>query len=77
VAGYDLSENVGAVHVIGCAAPEPIRDFWTTYKQDGGGAGGAFCALDAVGMPVSSSIFCAGLGLTAFTFIRRRRSRRR
>jgi hypothetical protein len=77
VAGYDLSENVGAVHVIGCSAPEPIRDFWTTYRQDGGGAGGAFCALDNVGAPVSSSLLCVGFGITAFTFVRRRRSRRR
>jgi len=77
VAGYDTSQNVGAVYVLGCQSPQPIREFWTTYRQDGGGAGGAFCALDAVGMPVSSTLFCAGFAFTAAAFVRRRRSRRR
>ena len=60
-----------------CATPEPVNDFWKIYRGDGGGAGGGFCALEAVGAPVTSSVAFAGAGALVIAGLRRRRSKRR
>ncbi len=60
-----------------CATPMPVNDFWKIYRTDGGGAGGGFCALEAVGAPVTSSVAFAGAGALVLAGLRRRRSKRR
>jgi hypothetical protein len=75
VAAVDGFGNVGLASINACDFPAPVNDFWKIYRQDGGQAGGGFCALEAVGAPVGSSLAFAGLAATAVTLIRRRRSR--
>jgi hypothetical protein len=75
VAAYDDDGNVGTLSPLGCQTPEPVIDFWTKYKEDGGLAGGGFCTLPAAGAPVAGSVFGLGIG-TALVAISRRRRRR-
>jgi hypothetical protein len=56
-----------------CNYPAPIQDFWQTYEKDGG-AGGGFCALEAVGTG-GSSLAGVGLVLAGAAIVRRRRRR--
>jgi hypothetical protein len=76
VAAVDGSGNVGPPSSCVHDFPAPVTDFWTTYRLSGGQAGGSFCALDAVGLPVGAAgLF--GVLVTAFlTAVRRRRGRR-
>ncbi len=60
-----------------CATPAPVNDFWKIYRTDGGGAGGGFCALEAVGAPAGSTVAFAGAGALVIAGLRRRRSKRR
>jgi hypothetical protein len=76
VAAVDTSGNVGPPSVEVCDYPAPVKDFWQTYRQAGGQAGGGFCALGVVGAPVGFSMALAGVG-AAFVAAVRRRSRRR
>ena len=79
VASVDNFGNVGPPSSPpACATPAPVDDFWKIYRQDGGQAGGGFCALEAVGAPASTSVAFAGAGaLVALGLRRRRRTRRR
>jgi MYXO-CTERM domain-containing protein len=77
VAAVDNSGNVGPQSPVVCQTPLPVDDFFKVYRQSGGGAGGNFCSLDAVGDPAASSIASAGaLGVGALAFGRRRRRRK-
>ena len=49
VAAYDDDQNTGILSNLGCQTPEPVIDFWDKYKDDGGLAGGGFCALEGSG----------------------------
>ncbi len=75
VAAYDDDGNVGVLSQLGCQTPEPVVDFWTKYKEDGGLAGGGFCSLEAAGAPVAGSVFGLGVGTALVAFTRRRRRR--
>jgi len=73
VAASDLIGNTGPVTVFPCATPQPISDFWDKYKDDGGGAGGGFCALEAVGMPVPTTMMGASMLVALIGVLRRRK----
>ncbi len=73
VAASDLVGNVGPVLVFDCATPQAIDDFWNRYKNAGGGAGGTFCALEAVGLPVTTSMMGLACVVVALALVRRRR----
>ena len=73
VAAVDELGNIGAVGNLVCGTPGPIQDFWFDYVQDGGQAGGGYCALEGVGMPAGGSCMAIGVGLGAIGFMRRRR----
>jgi len=75
VAAYDDDGNVGIVSNLGCQTPAPVTDFWDKYKEDGGLAGGGFCALEAPGAPVAGSVFGIGAGTALVAYGRRRRRR--
>ncbi len=74
VAAVDGYGNVGPPSTEVCDYPAPTQDFFATYKNDGGGAGGGFCALEAPGAPASSLAGGAAL-VGAVAFLRRRRRR--
>jgi hypothetical protein len=76
VASVDGTGNVGPPSLEVCDYPAPVRDFWQTYREDGGQASG-FCALETIGSGGASSLagVAAVLGLAAF-MRRRRRSRK-
>jgi hypothetical protein len=71
VAAVDGFANVGPPTAEVCDNPAPIQDFWQTYGQDGGRAGG-FCALDTVGAG-GSSLAGVGCVFVVAGLLRRRR----
>ncbi|MDP9151321.1 MAG: hypothetical protein M3O36_15470 [Myxococcota bacterium] len=75
VAAVDGSGNVGPPTAQVCDSPAPVYDFFTTYRQAGGTAGGGFCALEAPGKSVPYGPYGGGivLLLTASALVRRRR----
>lgn len=74
VAAVDASGNVGPPSPEACDYPAPVNDFYKLYHDAGGTAGGGFCALDAVGLPVGSSAAAiGGLGAVFMGILRRRR----
>ncbi|MGA3119685.1 MAG: hypothetical protein ABSF69_02850 [Polyangiaceae bacterium] len=76
VAAVDASGNVGPPSPEACDYPAPVNDFYALYRKAGGTAGGGFCALEAVGMPVGSSAAAlGGLGAVLLGLYRRRRRR--
>jgi hypothetical protein len=77
VAAVDALGNVGLPSTQACKQPKPVNDFWKIYRGDGGGAGGGFCALEAVGAPAGSTVALMGAGALALAGVRRRRSKRR
>jgi hypothetical protein len=74
VAAVDGYGNIGAPSAEVCDYPAPVQDFWQTYRQDGGGAGG-FCALESVGAGGGSLAGVAGLFVIAGIARRRTRAR--
>jgi hypothetical protein len=75
VAAVDAYGNTGPPSAEVCDKPAPVQDFWQTYRNDGGGAGG-FCALESVGVG-GSSLAGAGAVVAAAAYARRRRRGRR
>jgi hypothetical protein len=75
VAAVDQLGNVGPVGNLVCGTPGPVADFWYDYVNDGGLAGGGYCALDGVGMPAGGSCMAIGVGLGAIGLRRRRKQR--
>jgi hypothetical protein len=73
VAAVDGSGNVGPPSSCVHDFPAPVNDFFATYRNDGGRAGGSFCALDAVGLRVGSAGLFGGLGAGILAVLRRRR----
>jgi len=76
VAAIDGSGNVGPPSLCVTDFPAPISDFYGNYRTAGGSAGGGFCALGAVGLPVGSAGLAGGLAVSALAGWRRRRGRR-
>jgi len=76
VAGSDAYGNSGPLSNPQCGVPVPVDDFWKRYRESGGLAGGGFCALQAVGMPVEASIFGLTGAFAAIALARRRQRRR-
>jgi hypothetical protein len=77
IAAVDGSGNVGPPSTCVDDYPAPVNDFFKIYRQDGGQAGGSFCALEAVGAPAGAPIVGMAFGAMAFTMARRRRRNRR
>ncbi len=77
VAAVDGSGNIGPASTVVCDYPAPVVDFWNAYRNSGGLAGGGFCALEAVGLPVGSTVAFAGAGAGLLAIARRRWRRRR
>jgi hypothetical protein len=73
VSAVDGYGNVGPPSALACDYPAPVNDFWDSYRNAGGGAGGGFCALQAVGAPAPS---LAGLALVVSAGVLARRRRR-
>lgn len=77
VAATDSYGNVGAISAptspTTCGVPQPIDDFWKTYRNSGGTAGGSCAAVD-VGNAEGAPLFgLAMLGLGVVYIKRRRR----
>lgn len=77
ISAVDGSGNVGPPSTCVDDYPAPVNDFFKIYRQDGGQAGGSFCALEAVGAPAGAPIVGMAFGAVAFTMARRRRRNRR
>jgi len=77
VAAVDSYGNVGPIGPLGCSTPTAVDDFYTAYGNDGGRAGGGYCALTAAGAPTFGSVFGLGVVGAAVLFARRRRPGRR
>jgi hypothetical protein len=77
VAAVDQLGNVGPVGNLVCGTPGPVADFWYDYVNDGGLAGGGYCALEGVGMPAGGACTAIGVGLAAVGLGRRRKPRAR
>jgi len=77
VAAVDGSGNIGPASTLVCDYPAPVVDFWNAYRNSGGLAGGGFCALEAVGLPVGPTVAFAGAGAGLLAIARRRWRRRR
>jgi hypothetical protein len=76
VAAVDTSGNVGPIGApIVCGTPGPIDDFWYNYTNEGGLAGGGYCALEAVGSPAGSALMGLGIAFAGAGLVRRRRGR--
>lgn len=73
VAAVDQLGNVGPIGNLVCGTPGPIAGFWYDYVNDGGQAGGGYCALEGVGMPAGRACMAIGVGLAALALARRRR----
>jgi hypothetical protein len=79
VAGYDQVGNVGVLSNVACITPGPITDFFQTYRDAGGQAGGGFCNTSAVGAftraaPLWPWLVLCGVGISRL--VRRRRGDR-
>jgi hypothetical protein len=77
VSAVDAFGNIGPPSVEACDYPQPVNDFWTDYRNDGGQAGGGFCALEAVGASPGTSLAGVGALIGAVGVVRRRRRSRR
>lgn len=75
VAATDAFGNVGPLSSPVCDYPEETNDFWENYKRAGGGAGGGYCSVDGVGLPMGSASVLAIAATTALSVIGRRRRR--
>jgi MYXO-CTERM domain-containing protein len=73
IAAIDQFGNVGPLSSVFCETPEPTTDFWESYKNAGGGAGGGFCSVEGAGLPVGSVAVLGVFGMAAIGTLRRRR----
>jgi MYXO-CTERM domain-containing protein len=73
VAAVDNFGNVGPLAAQTCNEPQPVDDFFKTYRLQGGTAGGGFCSVDAVGQSANWGVALGAIGLGAIASRRRRR----
>jgi hypothetical protein len=72
VAAIDDVGNVGPLSDVTCATPQPVDDFYETYRRAGGGAGGGYCAFGLA--PLGSvPLFAAAVALAALARLARRK----
>jgi len=71
IAAVDSYGNVGAVSAPLCVMPGETTDFWETYREGGGGAGG--CSMDAAPL---STVTCALPCAVVVLGVLRRRKRK-
>jgi hypothetical protein len=77
VAAVDTYGNSGPLSSpVACATPQLTDDFWGAYRRAGGGAGGGFCALEAVGLPAGTAASWMSVVALGAAWIRRRTARR-
>lgn len=72
VAVVDGSGNVGPLSNVVCGEPVPVADFWYTYYEAGGRAGG-FCSTQGVGVPAGTGGLGVLMAASIVAMIRRRR----
>jgi hypothetical protein len=61
VAAVDALGNAGPLSNVACATPKEVNDFFETYRNSGGSAGGGFCALGARPAPGAAAFFVVAL----------------
>ncbi len=67
VSGRDLAGNEGTLSEVVCGTPEEVTDFYESYRQAGGSAGGGFCSFslqhsrNGVGLFAAALLMVAGL----------------
>ncbi len=67
VSGTDKAGNEGALSEVVCGTPEEVTDFYESYRQAGGSAGGGFCSFslqhtrNGVGLFAAAWLIVAGL----------------
>jgi len=69
----DVMQNDGPLSTVVCGTPKPVDDFYTSYRNAGGKAGGGFCSIRKPGVGVGPMIALASLAMLALR--RRRRSK--
>jgi hypothetical protein len=74
IAAIDNLNDNGPLSTPLCATPSPIDDFFQEYANDGGLAGGGFCALEGVGVPAGTGVFAFGMAACCVALLKRRRS---
>ena len=72
VAATDAFGNVGPLSPVICEVPAPTTDFWESYKNAGGAAGGGFCTTSGPGLPAGSLAVLGITGLVVGSLVRRR-----
>jgi hypothetical protein len=72
VAATDAYGNLGPLSDVVCETPAPTTDFWNTYKQDGGDAGGG-CAVGPADLPLGTLSVLATIAALGASSLRRRR----
>lgn len=78
VAATDPYLNAGKVDDPICATPEVLDDFFETYRNAGGQAGGGLCTLNPATWPgeASAGLICATFAATSIVMRRRRNARK-
>ncbi len=77
VTAVDAFGHIGPPSAEACNSPAPIEDFSKIYRDDGGGAGGGFCALEEIGAHGPSTAGLLLFGGCGALLVRRRMARRR
>jgi hypothetical protein len=78
VAAVDNFGNVGPLSTVQCQIPQQVTDFFQSYRDAGGSAGGGFCSVDAVGHSATwGAVGCAAAVGILGSGRRRRRGRAR
>jgi len=65
VTGKDLAGNEGTLSEVVCGTPEAVTDFYESYRQAGGSAGGGFCSFSLQQSPKGVGLFAGALLIVA------------
>ena len=74
VAAHDNYGNLGSPSAPACGTPQETADFWESYRDHGGLAGGGFCGVSRVGTPARGGLGALGTAAAMLALLRRRRS---
>jgi hypothetical protein len=72
VTAQDAFLNNGTISNLVCDTPITLNDFFETYRNDGGQAGGGFCSLENLGAPAGGATFAIVSFATLLALTRRR-----